>query len=142
MMKPFILVSAMVALALAPAAMKGGSPQEAASTASASKARITPELQTKAKKLYVMDCAMCHDANGDGKTDLAKGMNVTLGDWSDAKTLADKQDDVLFEVIRKGKGNMPAEADSRADDALVHNLIHYIRGLSKGSAVAAAHTAQ
>jgi mono/diheme cytochrome c family protein len=89
-----------------------------------------------------MDCAMCHDANGDGKTDLAKGMNVTLGDWSDAKTLADKQDDVLFEVIRKGKGNMPAEADSRADDALVHNLIHYIRGLSKGSAVAAAHTAQ
>jgi mono/diheme cytochrome c family protein len=113
--------------------MKGGSPQESA-PAPAAKARISPELQAKAKKLYELDCAMCHGDKGDGKTDIAKSMNVTLDDWSEGKALAGKSDDALFDTIRKGKGNMPAEAESRANDALVRNLIHYIRGLSKGSA--------
>ena len=32
----------------------------------------TAASQEKAKKMYNVDCAVCHNQNGDGKTDLAK----------------------------------------------------------------------
>lgn len=139
MLKPLIAASAAVILVLVPLSMRLGGAQEPSSAPTA-KAKITPELQAKAKKLYELDCAMCHGDKGDGKTDIAKSMNVTLEDWSDPKSLSEKSDAALFEAIRKGKGNMPAEAESRANDALVQNLIHYIRGMSKGAA--AAHEGQ
>ena len=63
----------------------------------------------KAKKLYAIDCAVCHGATGDGKTDLAKDMNLTMPDWTDPKSLAGKSDQQLFDIIRKGKDKMPAE---------------------------------
>ena len=91
----------------------------------------TPESQAKAKKLYDVDCSMCHGDNGNGQTDLAKSMELSLGDWTDAKTLAGKQDGELFDAIRKGKGKMPAEAEGRADDHMVWNLIIYLRNFSK-----------
>jgi mono/diheme cytochrome c family protein len=78
-----------------------------------------------------MDCAICHGATGDGKTDVATGMGVTLDDWTNPKALAGKSDGELFNVIRNGKGNMPAEAVGRAKDDEVWNLILYIRGMSK-----------
>ena len=37
-----------------------------------------------------MDCALCHGDNGDGKTDVAKDMGLTLVDWTDPKTLSDR----------------------------------------------------
>ena len=51
-------------------------------------ARSTAESQAKAKKLYAMDCALCHGDDGDGKTDLAKDMQLTMIDWTDPKSLA------------------------------------------------------
>ncbi|MGD0732501.1 MAG: cytochrome c [Terracidiphilus sp.] len=83
------------------------------------------------QKLYAVDCAMCHGINGNGKTDLATGMNLTLGDWTDPKTLANKTDQELFNAIRNGKDKMPAEGAARANDDDVRNLILYIRNLSK-----------
>src|ERR1700691_4849191 len=38
----------------------------------------TAESQSRAKTLYRMDCAMCHGDNGNGKTELATGMELTL----------------------------------------------------------------
>jgi mono/diheme cytochrome c family protein len=82
---------------------------------------------------------MCHGDNGNGKTDLAKSMELKLDDWSDASTLAGKQDDELFKTIRNGKGDkMPAEAEGRANDNELWNLILYIRGFSKPQAAGAA----
>src|SRR5579863_5540749 len=43
----------------------------------------TSESQAKAKGVYNIDCAMCHGENGNGKTDLAKSMDLTLDDWTD-----------------------------------------------------------
>ena len=60
---------------------------------------------------------MCHGDNGNGKTDLAASMELTLDDWTDPKTLANTQDWELFNVIRNGKGKMPPETDGRATDA-------------------------
>ncbi len=87
--------------------------------------------QARAKEIYGADCALCHGDNGNGKTDLAKDMGLTLKDWSNPKTLADRPDQDLFNIIRNGKGKMPAEEAGRAKDDEVGNLIIYIRSLYK-----------
>jgi mono/diheme cytochrome c family protein len=133
MLKPLPLVSAVVVLVLAatpvPTRAAGGPPQAAPST---NPVKPTNASLDKAKKLYNVDCAVCHGENGNGKTDLATSLNVTLGDWTDPKVLAAKSDQELFDAIRKGKGEkMPAEDASRAKNDDVWGLINYLRGFSK-----------
>jgi mono/diheme cytochrome c family protein len=95
----------------------------------------TADSQAKAKQLYQIDCAMCHGDNGNGQTDMAKSMGLTLDDWTNPASLADKPDAGLFAVIRNGKGEkMPPEDPARANDAAVWNLVIYIRNFSKGAA--------
>jgi cytochrome c5 len=137
MLKPFLLLSAVVlcVFATSPVALRAA--QDAA-PASTNPVKPTAASQEKAKKLYNMDCSICHGDNGNGKTDLATSMSVTLADWTDPKSLASKSDQELFDTIRKGKDKMPAEDASRAKNDDVWNLIIYIRGLSKNGSVAAA----
>jgi len=78
--------------------------------------------------LYIRDCALCHGDTGNGKND----MNLTVDDWANPNTLANKLDSDLFATIRNGKGDkMPPEDAGRANDTEVWNLIIYIRSLSK-----------
>ena len=100
----------------------------------APKTKVTADSQNKAKKVYAMDCALCHGATGDGKTDLAKDMQLTLNDWADPKTLDGKTDGDLFQIIRSGKGKMPPEEASRAKDDDIWNLVTYVRNLAKKNA--------
>ena len=97
--------------------MQGRSPQATAPAPARSHAAAAPapaapvknpvkptaESQAKAKSLYQMDCAMCHGDNGNGKTDIATSMELTIDDWTDPKTLANKEDWELFNTIRNGK---------------------------------------
>ena len=99
----------------------------------------TAESQGKAKNLYQIDCAMCHGDNGNGQTDLAKSMELTIDDWTNPATLANKTDGDLFNIIRNGKDKMPPEAEGRAKDTEVWNLIIYIRSFSKGQPAVPAH---
>jgi hypothetical protein len=85
---------------------------------------------------------MCHGDNGNGKTDLATSMQMTLDDWTNPATLGNKEDWALFNVIRAGKDKMPPETDGRASDTMVWNLVIYIRGFSKGQPPAPAAPAQ
>jgi len=98
----------------------------------------TAESQAKAKQLYSIDCAMCHGDNGNGKTDLATSMSLTLSDFTDPKSLADHLDGELFNVIRNGKDKMPGEDKSRATDTEVWNLVIYVRNFSKPQSAATA----
>lgn len=98
----------------------------------------TAESLAKAKQIYSIDCSMCHGDNGNGKTDLATSMGLTLTDLSDPKTLGGRMDGELFNIIRNGKGQMPSEDAARANDETVWNLVIYVRSLSKGAAPAAA----
>ncbi|MDR3704136.1 MAG: c-type cytochrome [Candidatus Sulfopaludibacter sp.] len=134
MFKPFLLLSAVAIFVLVPASAPAGPPQEKTPAASAQRSSAKPsaQLQAKAKEIYQIDCALCHGANGDGKTDVAKDMGLSMADWTDPKSLAGMQDQVLFDTIRNGKGKMPAEAEGRASKDVVTNLIAYIRNLSKG----------
>jgi len=103
--------------------------------------KASAESQAKAKKTYGYDCAMCHGATGDGKTDLAKDMKLTLSDWTTPNGLAGKSDGDLFEIIRKGKDKMPPEEANRAKDDEVWNLVTYIRSMSKGDSKGGAQQA-
>ena len=134
MFKPFLLLSAVAMFALLPASAPAGAPQEKTSAASAQKssAKSNAQSQAKAKEIFQIDCALCHGANGDGKTDVAKDMGLNLVDWTDPKSLAEMQDQALFDTIRNGKGKMPAEGEGRASNDVVTNLIAYIRNMSKG----------
>jgi mono/diheme cytochrome c family protein len=118
-------------------------PQEAARAPAAGQVNpVKPaeKSQARAKELYGQECSVCHGETGDGKTDLAKDMGLTLSDWTDPKTLAAKPDGDLFNVIRNGKDKMPAEPVGRAKDDEVRNLILYIRSLAKAQPAAAPET--
>ena len=136
MLKPLLFVSAVVFFAITASPASAPTPQEAAPAAASGQknpVKPTPQSMARAKQLYQMDCSFCHGDTGDGKTDLAKDMSLALGDWTNPRTLADKPDQELFNVIRNGKGKMPAEAEGRAKDHEVWSLILYIRGLAKGT---------
>jgi mono/diheme cytochrome c family protein len=140
MLKPLLFVSAVVLFAITASSTPGPKPQEPAPAASSGQknpVKPTAQSQARAKEIYTVDCAICHGDTGDGKTDIAKAMDMTLGNWTDPKTLADRQDEELFNIIRNGKGKMPAEAAGRAKDHEVWNLILYIRGMAKGQPAAA-----
>jgi mono/diheme cytochrome c family protein len=94
-----------------------------------------PVDTVRAKEIYRRDCLVCHGANGDGRTEILKDRDLALPDWSDSKSLGGRVDQQLFNIIRFGKGKMPAESVGRADDAELRDLIRYIRTMAKDEAV-------
>ena len=142
MLKPFLLNSAAILFLAAAVPATGGLQQEtapaAAAPASTNPVKPTAASQEKAKALFARDCALCHGESGNGKTDVAASMSVTLDDWTQTKALAAKSDQELFNTIRKGKGDkMPPEDSGRAKNDELWNLIIYIRNLPKGQPAAA-----
>jgi cytochrome c5 len=143
MLKSLLLLSAVIGIAAAPVSSGRVTQEPAPPTAPAAQAapqasstvknpvKPTTESQAKAKKMYGFDCEMCHGPTGNGKTDLAKDMSLTMGDWTDPKVLSADSDGDLFDIIRKGKGKMPPEEVARAKDDDVWNLVIYIRSLAK-----------
>ncbi len=102
-------------------------PPEAA--AKANPVKPTAESLAKGKKMYAIDCAMCHGEKGDGKGDMATDIkNVT--DFTNPDSLKDRTDGELFYVIRNGKGEMPPEGD-RAKNDDIWNMVNYIRSFAK-----------
>lgn len=137
MLKSFLLFTAVVLIVIASASAPAGPAQESTTPPAR---KMNPEALAKAKKVYNLDCALCHGPTGDGKSDLAKDMQLTMLDWTDPKSLAGQSDQQLFDVIRKGKGKMPPEDDGRAKNEEVKDLVMYIRTFAKEGASAPAAT--
>ncbi len=141
MFKPMLSASIVVLFGVAAWSASGFMPRtvvHASASAQKSPAKeANAQLQARAKQIYGIDCALCHGANGNGKTDLATGMQLTLDDWTAPKTLEGKSDDELFSIIRNGKGKMPSEPAGRASDREVRALILYIRSMAKQPPAAA-----
>ena len=159
MLKLIAIVSAAALLVMAPGSGPGAIAQEAAPAAAAPAEATVPAAKppapvkgpmaldaknpvvptaaslAEAKGVYSRDCALCHGDNGNGKTDLGTSMQLTMSDWTDPKTLAGQKDGELFNMIRVGDSKMPGEDAGRAKDAVVWNMIDYIRGFSKAQAV-------
>ena len=90
----------------------------------------SPERLAAARRIYRFDCAMCHGAEGDGKSDLADQMKLTLKNWRDPAALAGMTDGELFYVINKGRGKMVGEGD-RQKDEMLWNLVNLVRSFAK-----------
>jgi mono/diheme cytochrome c family protein len=88
------------------------------------------ESVAKGKKTYVVDCALCHGNNGDGKGDLASDIKGVI-DLTNADTLKNRSDGDLLYIIKKGKGEMPPEAADRIKGEEGWNLVNYVRSLAK-----------
>ena len=134
MLKPLLFVSAVVLFGITVWSASGSPAQNEGQK---SPVKATEKSKARAKELYGQDCLICHGETGDGKTDLAKSMDLKLDDWTDPKVLAAKSDGDLFKIIRNGKDKMPSEAEGRAKDDEVWNLILYIRGIPKQQPAAA-----
>jgi mono/diheme cytochrome c family protein len=141
MWKTLWVMAAVASLGVLPAVIDANAGQTerpaAKSSARPSPSQTKAEAVTKteglakAKKLYEMDCAICHGDNGNGQTDVAKSMSLTIPDWTDPKTLADMSDKDIFDIIRNGKDKMPAEGVARAKDDEIRDLVNYVRVLAK-----------
>ena len=143
MFKPILLSAVLVLLgwagsvsgpaALEPAALGPAAAQAGGSGGGRSFSQLPADVQTRVKAIYKIDCAICHGNDGNGQTDVAKSMNLTMQNWTDGKVLAAKGDAELFAMIRKGKEPMPPEPEDRATDAQVRALVLYIRGMAKAT---------
>lgn len=101
--------------------------------------KVNPVKPTKksiaaGKRVYEIDCAMCHGADGSGNTDLARSMKLTMPDLRDAATMKSVTDGGLFYVISKGHSSMPNE-DERAKPEEIWNLVNYVRTFAKRKTV-------
>lgn len=139
MLKPWLVISTLLfstllVLAISPLQQAASAQAPAAIPADAAKMTnpVTPtaESQTRAKKIYGYDCALCHGANGNGKGDVVADLKLTLKDWTDPAALKDTSDGEMFYVIKNGKGQMPPEGE-RAKDTEVWNMVILIRSFSK-----------
>ncbi|MGA6985139.1 MAG: cytochrome c [Terriglobales bacterium] len=90
----------------------------------------TAESIAKGKKMYGIDCAMCHGEKGDGKGDMGSDYK-NMPDFTNPDTLKNRTDGELFYITRNGKGDdMPPE-DNRAKDEEVWNMVNLIRSFAK-----------
>ena len=105
-------------------------PVEAAKTPNPVKS--SPESLARAKKWWGLDCAMCHNTNGNGQGDTAKEMKLKLVDFTDPKTLKDRTDGEVYYIIKNGHNDMPAEGP-RIKSEEGWDLVNYVRSLAKSS---------
>lgn len=117
-------------LSAAPQEQPAPSAPSAPATTQANPVKPTPESQAHAKKIWGYDCALCHGEKGDGKGDVADSMKLTLKDYTKPDSLKDMTDGQLYDIILKGKGQMPGE-EGRAKPDDVWNLVIYARNFSK-----------
>jgi mono/diheme cytochrome c family protein len=90
----------------------------------------TTESLARGKKVYAIDCALCHGDKGDGKGDMSSDIkNIT--DFTNPNVQKNATDGEWFYIIRKGKGDMPPEDEGRAKKEEVWNLVNYVRSFGK-----------
>lgn len=82
------------------------------------------------KKLFTIDCVMCHGQEGDGKGELAIAMKLSPPDYHDEIAMKKFTDGELFDIITNGKGGMPAEG-KRATAEQIWNLVNYVRSFAQ-----------
>lgn len=87
---------------------------------------------TNAAAPFKAHCAMCHGPDARGNTPVGKMMHIP--DLL-SKPIQSKSDADLTAVIENGKGKMP-EFKSKLKSQEIHDLVAYLRSLSKSSGAA------
>ncbi len=112
------------------APQKPAAPVQADAKSQGNPVKPTPDSLAKGKKMYDIDCAMCHGKDGDGKGELAADMKPKVTDFTNPAELGDTTDTELFKIIKDGKGQMPPEGERVKPDEL-WNMVNYIRSFAK-----------
>jgi mono/diheme cytochrome c family protein len=135
-LKNTVVFLALLSLALASQAQKDQAPAKPAefkippeAAAKVNPVKPTPESLAKGKKMYGIDCAMCHGKDGDGKGDMGPDFK-TIPDFTNPEAFKNRTDGELFYVTRNGKGDMPPE-DNRAKDDDIWNMVNYVKAFAK-----------
>jgi len=83
--------------------------------------------QDSTAKLFKLNCAICHGADGSGNTPMGKKLNVKDLRSEEVQKLSDAE---LTKIIAKGKGKMPA-FDKKLKEEEINKLVAFIRELAK-----------
>lgn len=93
-----------------------------------------PRTATPAQRLYLVQCATCHGANGQGAW-RATLLLIRPGDLADPRAMDALSDDYLHEIIKRGgadlgKPGMPGFG-FHLSDAEIGSLVAHVRALAR-----------
>ena len=88
---------------------------------------VTSHAADNASATFTSKCAMCHGADGQGKTTMGAKFNIKNLASPEVQKQSDTQ---LLGIITKGKGKMPAFEKSLSQDQ-VQQLVSHIRAQAK-----------
>jgi len=80
-------------------------------------------------KIYAEKCSVCHGAGGRGDGPGGAALNPKPRDHTNGAYMNTRTDDQLLEVIRNGKGNMPAWKTVLSDEE-IHAVLKHVRSLA------------
>jgi mono/diheme cytochrome c family protein len=103
-------------------------PNTAATADTAAEAAMDPVAL--GNKVYQERCALCHGPEGKGDGPAAAGLNPKPRNHTDGKYMNTRTDDQLLEVIRHGKGGMPAWGGILTETE-IHAVLKHVRSLAK-----------
>jgi mono/diheme cytochrome c family protein len=111
-----------------PAAEQAVTPETAAPTTEAAPAAVSVEA---GQKSFAAKCAVCHGATGHGDGAGAAALNPKPRNLSETAYMSTRTDEQLSEIIRNGKGAMPAWAKAGMTEDEIKSLVMYIRTLAE-----------
>ena len=132
-MNPFILMLAIVLVAIPPMLRAEAQPAEpwTAPDRAARKANPIPADEksiARGKALYFQSCVPCHGSKGKGDGPAAASLNPKPADHSSPK-MWEESDGSLFWKITTGRGAMPTWEETYSEEDR-WNLINYVRTLA------------
>jgi mono/diheme cytochrome c family protein len=101
----------------------------------------TPEQLARGREVYAATCAECHGASGVGDGERAGEFGGFTPNLTNQETMATLSDQVLFNIISEGQGDMHALADELSEDDR-WAAVSYTRTLALASSDAIASVAQ
>jgi cytochrome c6 len=83
--------------------------------------------QETGESLFKAKCAMCHGADGAGKTAMGQALKIPDLHSEDVQKLSDAE---LTQVVTKGKNKMPAY-ETKLSKEQIGELVSFVRELTK-----------
>lgn len=139
--RPFAAFATLFALAIVSHALLvgcGGSSSNQETNAQTSSTTETPAETPPAAtsgtpdgaQIYAQRCVLCHGASGMGDGPGAAGLNPKPRNHTDGSYMNAQTDEALIEVIKNGKGAMPAWGTTLSD-AEVQAVLKHVRSLAQ-----------
>ena len=108
----------------------GKTPKEAPPDTTTVAKPDTLDLVALGDKVYRDRCALCHGPEGKGDGPGAAGLDPKPRNHTDGAYMTSRTDEQLLEVIRHGKGGMPAWGGILTDRE-IQAVLKHVRSLAK-----------